>query len=212
MVIIRVSSCFSTHEDCWYQEEACFTVCPIPSNPSCHPHSHTLENTCVRSIPEHHRPLCAHCEELGIARVNPLGEATAKSSQHCWALGEEQSNPEDHKILTAACLCSEFAYKEMSGGPLLLPASLQGKASRSGHRSLSTLGPIPCAPAKELSWGSRAEAGRSAPAGRGKLSLDSAPGATRHGQGSDLVTSPQGDVQGTEGTLRLLSPVFCSWK
>lgn len=47
-----------------------------------------------------------------------MGEATAGSSQHCWAPGEEQSNPEEHEILTATCLYSEFAYREMTRGPL----------------------------------------------------------------------------------------------
>lgn len=135
-------------------------MCPIPSNPSCHPHSHTLENTCVRSIPGLHW----HCEELGIARVNPTGEATAGSShpQPCGALGEEQSDPEEHKILSAARLHSELAYKEMNRGPLQggsCLSAVKGIRVRGSIPSLSTVGPIPGAPAEELSWGCGAGAG-----------------------------------------------------
>lgn len=72
----------------------------------------------------------------------------------------------------------------------------------SGHSS---------APAKELSWGSRAGAGRSAPAGRGKLSLDSAPGiptgvarAETRSQPSGGQTGDGAETQAAESNLLLL--------
>lgn len=200
-MIIRVSSRVSTHGGCWYWVEGCLTECPIPSNPSCHPHRHTLENTCVRSIPELHRLFWASHEELGIARANPMGEETAGSSQHCWALGEKQNDPEEHKILPATCLYSEFAYREMNHGPLQRDSGLsavQGIAVRGSPPSPPS-GRSP-GPSQGAILGKQSWARAFSTSGKGKAQPGLSPAKTnRCGQGRDRVPALRGTNRGQRG-------------
>lgn len=157
--------------------------------------------------------MCAHCKEFGIARVIPTREATAESSQPCWALGEEQSGPEEHKILTAACLCPEFAYKEVNRGPLQggsCLSAVKGIAVRGSTRSLSTAGRFP--QLQPRSYPGEAELGPAfSTSGMGKAQPGLSPrnhrvwpGQRPGHQPPGAQTGHRGETQAAESSLLLL--------
>lgn len=159
LVIIRISLCVSTHEDCCYWEEGCLTVCPIPSNPSCQ--SHTGKCLCKEHPWTPLTLVCTlqrvwHCQseshERGHSRIITALLGTWGGTKR----SRGTQNP--HSSLPLPWVCLQGGEPWSPAGRLL-PLCSERRRSQGQHSLPFHRRAIPAAPAKELSWGSWAGAG-----------------------------------------------------